>query len=282
MITTSPDRLPHGGIALFLGLTFVISWGAWGAAYLAGGDVADPVVLAWFFLGGCGPTLAAAILRATGRRSPRPARLRHAAAWGLAALAAGALPAVAAAYLTPLLGAEAVGSTAVAAAVALAGGPLLFTLMTFFTGPLSEEFGWRGYLQPRLRRRLSPLGTSVTIGAVWGPWHLPLYFLDGTWQSSVGITSPQAAIVVLSAVPLSAAAWFVSERLRGGVPAAVLVHAAGNGAMALFPPVSMEAGVVYVVVLVATAAVVLVAGRSQRRADGRTKGQVIGNELPIT
>lgn len=266
MTTTSPDRLPLGGIALFLGLTFAISWGAWGAAYLAGGDIADPAVLALFFLGGCGPTLAAAILRATGRRSPRPARPGRVAAWGLASIAIGALPAVGAAYLTPLLGAEAVGSTEMAAAVALAGGPLLFTLMTFFTGPLSEEFGWRGYLQPRLRRRLSPPVTSVVIGAVWGPWHLPLYFIDGTWQASVGITSPQAAIVILSAIPLSASAWFVSERLRGGVPAAVLVHAAGNGAMALFPPVSMEAGVVYVVALVAIAAVVLIAGRPRQRA----------------
>jgi membrane protease YdiL (CAAX protease family) len=265
MTTTPPGRLPLGGIALFLCLTFAISWGAWGAAYLAGGDIADPAVLAWFFLGGCGPTLAAAILRATGRRSPRSALPGLAVGWGLVSVAVGALPAVAAAYLTPLLGAEAVGSTEVAAAVAMAGGPLVFTLMTFFTGPLSEEFGWRGYLQPRLRRRLSPLATSVTLGAVWGPWHLPLYFLDGTWQSSVGITSLQAVIVVLSAIPLSAGAWFVSERLRGGVPAAVLVHAAANGAMALFPPVSMEAGVVYVVVLVAIAAVVLVAGRQRRR-----------------
>ena len=52
----------------------------------------------------------------------------------------------------------------VAGAVAVAGGPLLFVLTALVTGPLSEEFGWRGYAQPRLRRRFSPLVTSLVLG----------------------------------------------------------------------------------------------------------------------
>ncbi|MEK8226148.1 hypothetical protein NKG05_08840 [Oerskovia sp. M15] len=88
------------GLATFFGLTFGISWGAWGLAYLAGADITEPLVLALFMLGGSGPTLAALILRASGRRSPRLAETRRLVLWAPAALLLGALPAVAAAYLT--------------------------------------------------------------------------------------------------------------------------------------------------------------------------------------
>lgn len=271
-MTTTPHRAPApGGSAPFFALTFAISWGAWGLAHLAGADITEPLVLALFMLGGSGPTLAAFALRLSGRHSPRLAEPRRVPVWAPAALAVGAVPALAAAYLPSLLGTSGVGDSDVAAAVAATGGPLLFVVITLVTGPLSEEFGWRGYAQPRLRRRMSPLGTSVVLGAVWGAWHLPLYFLQGTWQESVGLLSPEGLLILLGAIPLSATAWFVSERLRGGVPAAVLVHAAANGAMALFPPESLTAGLVYLGTLFALGVLVLVAGR-----DSAPRQQVTG------
>jgi membrane protease YdiL (CAAX protease family) len=51
---------------------------------------------------------------------------------------------------------------------ALVTGPTLNGLAAF-----GEEFGWRGFLQ----KELAPLGfwpSSLTIGLVWGVWHLPL------------------------------------------------------------------------------------------------------------
>lgn len=262
MTTTPPYRAPiPGGLPAFLGLTFALSWGAWGLACLTGADITDPVVLVLFLLGGSGPTLAALALRLSGRRSPRLAEPRRIPVWVPTALVVGAIPALAAAYLPSVLGTPGTGSSEVATAVAAAGGPLLFVLTTLLMGPLSEEFGWRGYAQPRLRRRFSPLGTSVVLGAVWGSRHLPLYFLPGTWQESVGLLSPAGLLIVVGAIPLSATAWFVSERLRGGVPAAVLVHAAANGAMALFPPETLTAGLVYIGALFAVGVVVLVSGR---------------------
>ncbi len=34
-----------------------------------------------------------------------------------------------------------------------------------------EEFGWRGYLQPRLERRLGTLRAIVVLALIWGFWH---------------------------------------------------------------------------------------------------------------
>ncbi|TMD77710.1 MAG: CPBP family intramembrane metalloprotease [Chloroflexi bacterium] len=57
---------------------------------------------------------------------------------------------------------------------------LAFTLGIIFNMifTFGEEFGWRGYLLPRL----APLGgiyAAIITGVIWGLWHAPLIVLDG-------------------------------------------------------------------------------------------------------
>ncbi|MGZ6364819.1 MAG: CPBP family intramembrane glutamic endopeptidase, partial [Ktedonobacteraceae bacterium] len=57
---------------------------------------------------------------------------------------------------------------------------LAFTLGILFNMifTFGEEFGWRGYLLPRL----SPLGgvqAAIITGIVWGLWHAPIIVLNG-------------------------------------------------------------------------------------------------------
>ena len=42
-----------------------------------------------------------------------------------------------------------------------------------------EEFGWRGYLLPRLMGHLGPWPGLLLHGAIWGFWHAPLILLSG-------------------------------------------------------------------------------------------------------
>ncbi len=51
--------------------------------------------------------------------------------------------------------------------------------MMLFLGP-NEEMGWRGVAQPLLQRHMAPLWAGIVIGAIWGIWHLPAFFLSGT------------------------------------------------------------------------------------------------------
>jgi membrane protease YdiL (CAAX protease family) len=44
-------------------------------------------------------------------------------------------------------------------------------------GPLGEEPAWRGYAQPRLQARRSPLQATAVLCVVVTGWHLPLYFM---------------------------------------------------------------------------------------------------------
>jgi membrane protease YdiL (CAAX protease family) len=60
-----------------------------------------------------------------------------------------------------------------------ASAMIALSFMMLFLGPI-EEFGWRGVAQPLLQRHVAPLWAGMTIGTVWGIWHLPAFFLSGT------------------------------------------------------------------------------------------------------
>lgn len=63
--------------------------------------------------------------------------------------------------------------------------PYMFFYFLFWgliSGPMSEEFGWRGYLQDQLLDKENMLRNTLLIGFVWGIWHLPLFFYPAQAQ----------------------------------------------------------------------------------------------------
>ena len=254
--TAAPRRSWIGDVGPFLLASFGFSWGLWAVALLLGGDIADPVVFALYAVGACGPSLAGLTIRltSTGPRPPRPA---GATRWLPAALLVGAGPGVAAAFATPLFGGPAVDPSTASGIVAGAGGLLPFLAFALVAGPLAEEFGWRGHAQPVLRRSLSPAATSAVLGTIWALWHLPLFLLAGTYQAGMGLFTVQALGFFVSMLPLSVCYWWVTERLRGGVPAAVLLHLAGNLTLVLLAVQSVVGGSIFLAVLILLAALLL-------------------------
>ena len=47
-----------------------------------------------------------------------------------------------------------------------------------------EELGWRRILQPQLEKIINYLSSILVVGTIWSIWHLPLWFIKGTVQSS--------------------------------------------------------------------------------------------------
>ncbi len=64
-------------------------------------------------------------------------------------------------------------------------GPVF--VLIFITNALPEEFGWRGYALDRLQNGSNALVASLILGAIWGVWHLPLHFMDGTVQEIIPV-----------------------------------------------------------------------------------------------
>lgn len=61
---------------------------------------------------------------------------------------------------------------------AILANPLTFfplIILSFMSGPFSEELGWRGFALDPLLDSFGFTKTSVILGLVWAVWHLPLY-----------------------------------------------------------------------------------------------------------
>ena len=92
---------------------------------------------------------------------------------------------------------------------------LLFMLAL---GPV-EEFGWRGVGLPLIQQRFVPLWSGLIIGAVWGVWHLPSFFVGGTPHSEWAFVAFFVGVISLSVIMT---ALFNSS--RGSLIIAVLFH----------------------------------------------------------
>jgi uncharacterized protein len=220
----------------FVVVCLVLTWVPWAFLGMLGLNVDAGAAKLVFGLAASGPSLAALVMWFISRRDQQrpPMAVRASWVWPFVSILVGVAPPVLAALCAHVTDQATIPRHAASVAVSV-GGPLGVLAYTMISGPLSEEFGWRGYLQPRLRRHFGRIHTSIVLGAGWGLWHVPLFLLDGTGQHERGLLTVDGALFFVSLMPLSYTILYVSERLGGGVWAAILIHAGGNGADALVP-----------------------------------------------
>jgi membrane protease YdiL (CAAX protease family) len=94
---------------------------------------------------------------------------------------------------------------------------------------IGEELGWRGYALPRLLAERSALTASLILGALWGAWHLPTFFVPGAPQYGL----PFSAFVFLTMAYSVLIGW-VYVHTEGSVLVATLLHGAINLSQGFF------------------------------------------------
>ena len=110
----------------------------------------------------------------------------------------------------------------------------LLAILTFVGVPIGtmlafgEEFGWRGYLLPKLL----PLGevkAALIVGLIWGPWHLPVLI--------VGLNYPGQPIIAVLAVFLLSATLlsFLHTRFYVASGYSLIAVAVLHGSLNTFP-----------------------------------------------
>lgn len=106
---------------------------------------------------------------------------------------------------------------------------LLVLLISFISGPLNEEFGWRGYALDKLLVRFGFLTASTILGFIWGIWHLAWYFTPGQAQYNLLQDSVFHAIMSIpSLMMLSSFVTFVYIKTKRSILAGALVHMFSN------------------------------------------------------
>jgi membrane protease YdiL (CAAX protease family) len=118
-------------------------------------------------------------------------------------------------------------SIALEAASEFTSNPLtIFPYIVFilFFGPVPEEMGWRGYALDGLQARFSALIASLILGGAWSLWHLPLFFLEGTYQANLGIGSLSFWLYLIVILPQAILITWIFNNNRRSTLSAVLFH----------------------------------------------------------
>ena len=106
---------------------------------------------------------------------------------------------------------------------------LLVLLLSLISGPLNEEFGWRGYALDRLLLKFGFLKGSLILGFIWAIWHLPWYFTPGQAQYNLLKDSAFHAVMFIPSVMLlSVFVSFVYVKTNRSILAGALVHMFSN------------------------------------------------------
>jgi membrane protease YdiL (CAAX protease family) len=86
-----------------------------------------------------------------------------------------------------------------------------------------EEIGWRGYALPRLQTRYHPILASVILGILWGLWHLPSFWMEGSVHQRMSVQ-----FFVLASVGYSILYTWIYNGSGGSLLLMCLLHAANN------------------------------------------------------
>lgn len=123
--------------------------------------------------------------------------------------------------------------------------PIVFVVIMFTMGPVGEEFGWRGFLLPRLRHKHSIFISSLIIGFIWSIWHIPLFFIEGALQYSfVELYGFMIAFsgYLFYTILLSLFITVIYDRSQGNLLTSILIHTIANLTIGVMPLVFNQTG----------------------------------------
>lgn len=263
--TARPSRRQRPLAAAWCFILVAIGWtwgfGFWAAALdAAAGHPLHLTALA-------GPVVALAVALWSGTSGPYRRRFvrrmidirRLSLASWLAVVLIGAGPALVA------TGVAALGSEDAGVASTFANGGLLGMVAFALAAGLAEEPGWRGLAVDSMTDR-TLIRAAVVLGILWSGWHLPLYFIDDTYQHGLGAGTPEFWQSMGVRVPLAVLLIWLVRQTDGAIVAAVCAHALSNAMGESLEPAS---GATTWELAVTTAAALLVMARWRQQVRQR-------------
>jgi hypothetical protein len=107
--------------------------------------------------------------------------------------------------------------------------PLLLIPICLFTGG-NEEFGWRGFLQPQMEKKMRSVTVAFIFTAYWTIWHLPLFFLP------IDPRGPIEVLFMLGFFMTNAFTMAAIYKITNSVLLCVFFHAWANALTNAFMP----------------------------------------------
>lgn len=135
---------------------------------------------------------------------------------------------------------EAVGTPVDALPMPLSALLLIQGIQALVLGPImnfvtcfGEEWGWRGYLLPKMSEKFSTIPTLLIIGVIWGLWHAPLTIVGHNYGVGyVGFPFIGIMAMCLFCIVMGVFLSYVTLKTKSCI-SAVLGHGAINGFAAI-------------------------------------------------
>ena len=111
-------------------------------------------------------------------------------------------------------------------------GQLAFALPIALLAAVMEEFGWRGFMLPRLLKQHSALKSAVILGVVWALWHAPINYMGLSkygWDA-VPVLLVLAILPIVQTVPM---VW-IHNSTKQSMLMMVLTHVSITGGFIIF------------------------------------------------
>lgn len=108
---------------------------------------------------------------------------------------------------------------------------ILLFLATLISSGMGEEFGWRGYVLPRLQAKWNALTSSIVLGFLWAAWHIPAFIIPNIsplYQRNFLEWLPLALLFTVTCT-------WIFNNTRGSVLAAAIFHASLNTSVVVLP-----------------------------------------------
>ena len=269
---------------IFIALTYLLTWVFWIPLAISGLDVMSGPLMIPLLLGGFGPSIAGIIMTyrtkdKTGRRDywRRSINFKqispgwYVVIFGLFPLAYGL-----AILIDMLLGGSPPGADNLAQALANPAFWLVGIVMSLVLGPLSEEFGWRGFALEPLQSKWSALVSSLILGVFWLFWHTPEFFMQGIPTGEIVSGFVPFLTFAADVIAMAVLYTWVFNNTGRSILSAILLHFSHNFILNMLIPISERTDLFQsLLLMIATIIIVVIWGADtlKRTPVGTTQTQ---------
>ena len=151
---------------------------------------------------------------------------------------------------------------------------LPYAIFILVFGPLPEELGWRGYALDGLQVKYNALLASFILGVAWAMWHIPLFFMKGTFQhDQLGFATLNFWTYILGPVVISILFTWIYNNTRRSTLSAIFFHFMINFTAELMPLNAQGRIYSTVLIILLSLLVVLVWGPATLIRQVKTSGK---------
>ncbi len=152
--------------------------------------------------------------------------------------------------------------------VGVAGALLSCTLAAIL-----EEIGWKGYCEDSIGAYMNWFWESLIFGVIWSLWHLPLIFIEGTYQAGLTVNPLYVINFFISGIPMGYIitwVYLVSDR---SILACMIFHMVVNLLQEKIAMTPETKCVETIVVIIAT--IIIVAAKKDMFFETRHVGKLL-------